>query len=284
MSGNTEEDCDCPECVQAIAPWMATFADLMSLLMCFFVLLLSFSEMDVQSYKRMAGSMKAAFGVQREIQVEDPPKATSIIAQEFSPGKPDPTILKIIQQQATTESEVEVDADSAAQQMMADFVEMLQEEFDAEIESEALEVWLGDSKVKITLNEKATFPSGSAKLQRSFKPALEKMGKLLNETKGRIMVAGHTDNVPIRTRAFPSNWELSAARAASVVHLMSESGLEDTSRLEIRAFADTLPLRANDSAENRAANRRVEIIIGEDSSSDPYAELRDLMEEVQSGQ
>lgn len=284
MSANTEEDCECPECVQAIAPWMATFADLMSLLMCFFVLLLSFSEMDVQSYKRMAGSLKAAFGVQREIKVEDPPKATSIIAKEFSPGKPQPTILKIIQQQATTESEVEVNADAAAQQMMADFVEMMQEEFEAEINSEALEVWLGDSKVKVTLNEKGSFPSGSAKLQKSFKPTIEKMTKLLNETKGRIMVAGHTDNVPIRTRAFPSNWELSAARAASVVHLMSKSGLNDTDRLEIRAFADTLPVKPNDSAENRSGNRRVEIIIGGENASDPYAELRDLIEENQSGQ
>lgn len=284
MSANSEEDCDCPECIQAIAPWMATFADLMSLLMCFFVLLLSFSEMDVQSYKRMAGSLKAAFGVQREIKVEDPPKATSIIAQEFSPGKPQPTILKIIQQQSTTESEVEVDADATAQEMMAEFVEMMQEEFDAEIESEALEVWLGDSKIKITLNEKATFPSGSARLQRNFKPTIEKMAKLLNETSGRIMVAGHTDNIPIRTRAFPSNWELSAGRAASVVHLMSQSGLNDTGRLEIRAFADTLPVKPNDSSVNRAANRRVEIIIGDDDSSDPYAGLRDLLEENQNGQ
>jgi chemotaxis protein MotB len=67
--------------------WMATFADLMSLLMCFFVLLLSFSEMDLQKYKQVAGSMKNAFGVQNQTKVMDIPKGTSIIAQEFSPGK-----------------------------------------------------------------------------------------------------------------------------------------------------------------------------------------------------
>ncbi|MCV6605027.1 MAG: type VI secretion system protein TssL, partial [Porticoccaceae bacterium] len=69
--------------------WLATFADLMSLLMCFFVLLLSFSEMDVQKYKQVAGSMKDAFGVQNEINVKDIPKGTSIIAREFSPARPD---------------------------------------------------------------------------------------------------------------------------------------------------------------------------------------------------
>ncbi|CAG0910434.1 unnamed protein product [Cyprideis torosa] len=151
---------------------------------------------------------------------------------------------------------------------------MLKEEFEAEIESGALEVLLGDSEIKITLNEKVSFPSGSARLQRNFKPVLAKVTKLLNSVEGRIVVAGHTDNVPIKTSAFPSNWELSAARAASVVHLMSQSGLEDTKRLEIRAFADTIPLRDNNSAENRALNRRVEIVIAGDDAGDPYADLR----------
>ena len=79
--------------------WMATFADLMSLLMCFFVLLLSFSEMDLQKYKQVAGSMEKAFGVQNQTKVMDIPKGTSIIAQEFSPGKTTPTILDTVQQQ-----------------------------------------------------------------------------------------------------------------------------------------------------------------------------------------
>jgi chemotaxis protein MotB len=78
---------------------MGTFADLMSLLMCFFILLLSFSEMDVLKFKQIAGSMKFAFGVQNKIEVKDIPKGTSIIAQEFRPGKPEPTPIEVIQQQ-----------------------------------------------------------------------------------------------------------------------------------------------------------------------------------------
>jgi chemotaxis protein MotB len=78
---------------------MGTFADLMSLLMCFFVLLLSFSEMDVLKFKQIAGSMKFAFGVQNQLEVKDIPKGTSIIAQEFRPGRPEPTPIDVIMQQ-----------------------------------------------------------------------------------------------------------------------------------------------------------------------------------------
>ena len=92
-----EAECKCPP--PGLPAWMGTFADLMSLLMCFFVLLLSFSEMDVLKFKQIAGSMKFAFGVQNKIEVKDIPKGTSIIAQEFRPGKPEPTPIELIQQQ-----------------------------------------------------------------------------------------------------------------------------------------------------------------------------------------
>ena len=90
-------ECKCPPA--GLPAWMGTFADLMSLLMCFFVLLLSFSEMDVLKFKQIAGSMKFAFGVQNKIEVKDIPKGTSVIAQEFRPGKPEPTPIEVIQQQ-----------------------------------------------------------------------------------------------------------------------------------------------------------------------------------------
>jgi len=92
-----QQECKCPP--PGLPAWMGTFADLMSLLMCFFVLLLSFSEMDVLKFKQIAGSMKFAFGVQNKIEVKDIPKGTSIIAQEFRPGKPEPTPIEVIQQQ-----------------------------------------------------------------------------------------------------------------------------------------------------------------------------------------
>jgi len=90
------EKCKCPP--PGLAQWMGTFADLMAILMCFFVLLLSFSEIDVLKFKQIAGSMKFAFGVQNKIEVKGIPKGTSIIAQEFRPGKPEPTPIEVIQQ------------------------------------------------------------------------------------------------------------------------------------------------------------------------------------------
>ncbi|MFC1236036.1 flagellar motor protein MotB [Vibrio sp. F74] len=92
-----EDDCKCPP--PGAPLWLATFSDLMSLLMCFFVLLLSFSEMDVLKFKQIAGSMKFAFGVQNRLEVKDIPKGTSVIALEFRPGRPEPTPIDVIMQQ-----------------------------------------------------------------------------------------------------------------------------------------------------------------------------------------
>jgi chemotaxis protein MotB len=88
---------------------MGTFADLMSLLMCFFVLLLSFSEMDVLKFKQIAGSMDFAFGVQNQLEVKDIPKGTSVIAQEFRPGKPEPTPIEVIMQLTTEMTKTTLD-------------------------------------------------------------------------------------------------------------------------------------------------------------------------------
>lgn len=97
MAVEEEQPCKCPP--PGLPEWMGTFADLMALLMCFFVLLLSFSEMDVLKFKQIAGSMKFAFGVQNRLEVKDIPKGTSIIAQEFRPGRPEPTPIDVIMQQ-----------------------------------------------------------------------------------------------------------------------------------------------------------------------------------------
>ena len=99
--------CKCPP--PGLPGYMGTFADLMSLLMCFFVLLLSFAEMDVQKFKQIAGSMEKAFGVQNILEVKDIPKGTSVIAQEFRPGRPEPTPIDTIMQQTIDMTQTELD-------------------------------------------------------------------------------------------------------------------------------------------------------------------------------
>ena len=105
-----EEEQECPECPAGLPAWLATFGDLMSLLMCFFVLLLSFAEMDALKFKRLAGELRMAFGVQTAINADDPPKGTSVIAKHFSPSIPEPTPINEIRQKTSdvTKSSLEV--------------------------------------------------------------------------------------------------------------------------------------------------------------------------------
>ena len=253
------EDTECEECEEGLPEWLATFADLMSLLMCFFVLLLSFSEMDLQKYKQVAGSMKLAFGVQRSVKSDTIPRGTSVIKQEFTPGKPEPTVMKIVNQQTDDDTRPEIRIDVPIPEEVSELQELLEATLAEEIEAEILEILIYEDGVMIRVREADAFPSGSAELQAGFMPVLTKLQSLLSETEGRIIVAGHTDNLPINTLAYPSNWVLSAARSASVVHYLAETSFTDPSRIEIRAFADTQPVAPNDTSENRAKNRRIEI-------------------------
>jgi chemotaxis protein MotB len=257
--------------------WVTTFADLMSLLMCFFVLLLSFSEMDAAKFKELAGSLKMAFGIQRDLEFKKIPKGTSIITQEFSPGKPTPTPIKEMRQQTTdetkdnldfTDSVTKQDKQKITEQLRKEAAKLLQKRADKlsdvlkkEIGQGLLEIKAREAEIMIRIREKGSFPSGSARLQRSFLPILEKIGKVLKGVDGKIIVAGHSDNVPISTPQYPSNWLLSAARSATVVHFMTQFGDVSSSRIQIRAHADTLPVAPNNSSENRAKNRRVDIIV-----------------------
>lgn len=252
---------ECEECVEGAPAWLATFADLMSLLMCFFVLLLSFSEMDLLKYKQVAGSMNMAFGIQRDIETDTIPKGTSVVKKEFSPGKPEPTVLKIMKQITTDESKAQIDVNTPVSKSVQKLLDMIEESFSEEINEESIEVILSGESVMIRVREADSFPSGAAEIQPEFVPILDKLEVVLGQSNGNVMVAGHTDNVPISTSRYASNWILSAARAASVVHYLSETKSIDPTRMEIRAYADTQPISDNDTANNRARNRRIEINI-----------------------
>ncbi|MCU7906312.1 MAG: type VI secretion system protein TssL, long form [Candidatus Thiodiazotropha sp. (ex Epidulcina cf. delphinae)] len=269
---------ECPKCPTGLPPWLATFADLMSLLMCFFVLLLSFAEIDAVRFKKMAESMKDAFGVQREIAVTDVVKGTSVIMQEFSPGKPEPTPIQELRQQTTdvekelldsedeSRRELDIDAVKAAlqaklEQEVREQAAELQEMLDEEISEGLLDVETEETKIIIRIQEKGSFPSGRANLNPGFFEVISKITEVIATTPGKIIVAGHTDNIPISTRRFRSNWELSSARAVTVVHAMLSNAAIDEGRFLIQGYADSRPLAANDTSENRAQNRRVELVI-----------------------
>ncbi|MGH8612054.1 MAG: flagellar motor protein MotB [Gammaproteobacteria bacterium] len=240
--------------------WMITFADLMALLMCFFVMLLSFSEMDPQKYKQVASSMNDAFGIQKEVKINDIPKGTSVIAREFTPGKPTPSPSRVAQPDTTDDS-----SDSAyknAQQRTDKLKGLLAEELGQGL----IEVKQQGIKTIVRLREMGSFPSGSADLQDGAFIALQKTSSVISR-RDRILVSGHTDDIPISTAGYRSNWELSAARAASVVLFFTQNGKVAPQQLEISAHADTKPVAPNTSTENRAKNRRVEIVITTDKAT-----------------
>ena len=276
------EECDCPPCEDGLPPWLATFADLMSLLMCFFVLLLSFSEMDVLKYKQVAGAMKLAFGVQRDVKATEIPKGTSVIAQQYSPGKPvEVTPLEIMREKTTDDTKTNLDytdstsrndqslgaadaramAEAQAQADAQEEAEELQKELASAIGDGLLEVEAFKDRVLIRIRERGSFGSGKAELKKEFLPILKLIAEVLNQRDGHFIVSGHTDDIPIETRQFRSNWDLSAGRAASVVHFFIREGDIGPERLEIRAMSDNEPIVPNDSWENRAKNRRVEISV-----------------------
>ncbi|RTE67274.1 type VI secretion system protein TssL [Amphritea opalescens] len=291
----SDEELECPPCPAGLPGWMATFADLMSLLMCFFVLLLSFSEMDVLKFKQLAGSMREAFGVQNQVKVEDIPKGTSIIAQEFSPGRPEPTPLNEVRQMTlnndlqsldvrTKEGESEVQDKLEGE--TADQLEQLLEQMEAQAEAQAqkeavefaaalrqeigqgsIEIDTEGKKIVIRVKEKGSFSSGSAELKFSYIPVIAKIRDVLLNVGGKVAIEGHTDNIPVSGGMYESNWGLSTARALAVGHELFADPRIDQSRFSIIGLADTKPLAPNNTAENRSLNRRVEIII--QKSSDP---------------
>ena len=258
--------------------WLVTFSDLLSLLLCFFVVLLSVADFDPIKYKQIQSNMTNAFGVQREIPLEDIPKGTSVVAT------PDETPIETIQQ-ITREQERdslrlgEPDAELERERDMREAVETLDEmmqltkdtEVDAEmlrkllraeIEAGQIDVESEDRTILIRIREKGSFTSGSAYLNNDFVKVIDKIGVAIGQIAGRVFVEGHTDSIPINSFAYPSNWDLSVSRAASVTRRLvrSDTGINPR-RVTASGFAATRPQAVNSTAEGRARNRRVEIII-----------------------
>ncbi len=288
-----EEPCKCPP--PGLPAWMGTFADLMSLLMCFFILLLAFSEMDVLKFKQIAGSMKYAFGVQNQLEVKDIPKGTSVIALEFRPGRPEPTPIETIMQQTIDMTQAKLDfqdgesarvggkqqdkgkkqggaspqrstkrkaqasqSDSAQQHQLA---KKIAQQMQQQIKDGAIEVESLGQQLIIRVREKGAFPSGSAFLQPKFRPIIQEVASILKDVPGEVTVSGHTDNEKVQSELYRSNWDLSSQRAVSVAHEMVKVKGFNDARLVVVGYADTKPLVKNNSKLNRKRNRRVEISI-----------------------
>ncbi|HCJ39399.1 MAG TPA: type VI secretion system protein TssL [Halieaceae bacterium] len=278
--------------------WIVTFSDLMSLLLCFFVLILSMAEVDIIKYKQLADTMKVAFGVQRDMELESIPKGTSVVSTKFRPGIPDETTVDAVQQITTDQtrnslrignpdSPVSEEKDIRDEVLTYDEVmaliketeldtEMLKRLLDTEIKEGQIDVESTARTILIRIREKGAFSSGSALLNSSFVSVIDKIAGALAQIEGRIAVEGHTDNVPINTFAYPSNWDLSSARSVAVVRRMLDVAPLQPSRLTASGFADTRPQAINTTVDGRARNRRVEIVVKQPLDEQSDAMLREI--------
>lgn len=161
-----------------------------------------------------------------------------------------------------------------SEKRIAEYTDLVRR-FQGLVDAGRLSVKIVDGRMVVALSSDVLFASGSARLSPEGQTAIKEVAQLLSEIPNRkYQVEGHTDNVPIRTQQFPSNWELASARALTVVRGMLEAGMP-ADRISAASFGDTKPAQNNDTPEGRKANRRIEIVVVPDLSSLPgFDELK----------
>jgi len=249
--------------------WAIPYGDLVTLLFALFTVMYAMSSVNEGKFRVLSDSMIAAFhGAPKSMQ--------PVNIGDKQPGKGGdkplvgitPTALMKLKDPVTkdgnltprapnvTEGAESADLPGALIRMERQVQDAMQALIDAKLVTVKREsMWL-----EIEINTDILFPSGAGEFAPIAEPVLDKLAEVLKPFPNPIRVEGHTDDRPIHTGAFPSNWELSAARAASVVHQFTKQGI-DPLRLEIVGFGEFHPRQPNDSAEHRNANRRVAVLV-----------------------
>jgi len=253
---------DAPQEDKGAPKWMVTFGDLMSLLLCFFVLLLSFSEMDRQKYKLVAGSLAQAFGVQRKVRTNESPRGATMVSLSF-----DQDLIPKFRR-----------SEYIAMQAMEALGEELKKALEGKLKGmeDKVEIEVDGNQTIIRLQGGATFDSGRANIKSQLIPILEEIGHRLKGSDGDIIIAGHTDNVPIYGGPYETNLKLSIARAAEVAEFMINRVGIAPERISTMGFGEYRPAYSNDTEAGREKNRRVEIILTAIPKNIPETDLSDL--------
>ena len=267
--------------------WAIPYGDLITLLLAFFVVMYAMSSVNEGKYRVLSDSLVAAFngapktlepiqvgekqmgpGAELAINIARQPmiesqsrRSIAPIAMAQLPMPPDPA----------GQSEELAGVANEVEQSMSDL-----------IDRELVTVRRHGKWVEVEIKTDILFPSGVATLSPAAEQVLQQLAETLKPFPNAIRVEGHTDNRPISTSAFPSNWELSAARAASVVHLFTRAGM-DPARLAVIGLGENRPAQSNATAEGRNANRRVLLVIlgGSNRPEGDYAGERGQEEEAE---
>lgn len=224
---------------QGGSEWLTTFNDLVTLLMVFFVLLFSTSSIDVHKMEHFKELLRTGLGVLKE------GKMTSVEVKESHSN----SVIKDIPD--LTEEKIET---GLTPNMIEDTLNALNS--DPEIRATYTK-----KGVRITLDNTILFQNGIADINIQCLPVLDKITTIIEKISSPVRVEGHTDNVPINSSKFPSNWELSIARAVNVVEYFAETKKIAPKRLSAVGYGESKPLFPNDTPAHRAENRRVEIIL-----------------------
>ena len=238
-----EEEEDEHECPDGAPAWVMTFADLVTLLMVFFILLFAMGSIEEEKWKQMKSSLKDALG------------------QENIPEAGIREGLDVIKEKVLDETTIHAVDEVGA--MVAKEVEEIASEVEEFVFKNKLagkvEVSSDERGAIITLSDTVMFPPGKSRMTYTGDEIIKQVFDILKQFSYQVKIEGHTDNVPMNTAQYPSNWELSAARAAEVARKLVKAGFNPTN-LSIEAFAQYRPKVPNDSRQGRATNRRIEIV------------------------
>ena len=241
--------------------WLVSYADFITLLFAFFVVMYAISSVNEGKYRVLSDTMIAAFNKtpksKEPIQIGEPTSA--VVPQEKEQlAKPVIPIKKA----------PPPDTDIHMKRIAEDVKKALR----PLIDNKLIKVKQDKLWVEVEMNTSILFDTGSAVLEDDAIPALRALADVLKSLPNYIQVEGHTDNVPIKTPNFPTNWELSASRAASVVRLLSKAGV-DPKRLTVVGHGEYQPIASNDSYQGRRQNRRVVVIILADKNAKRITQL-----------
>ena len=221
----------CPECKAGAPEWMVTFSDMTTLLLTFFVLLLSMASLDQRKIKQALGSLQGALGVLESGQKSEMGKEEILSRLDF------------------------VTKSKKSESKMLSGIRNYIEQSNL---SSSVSVVKTEKGISVRIMDSVLFTPGGADVLESAKPILEKLAGIMKDSPYNVAVEGHTDDIPISTPRFPSNWELSTARATSVAKYLISIGVKPDT-LSVSGYAQYHPVVPNITLENRARNRRVEI-------------------------
>lgn len=221
----------CPECKAGAPEWMVTFSDMTTLLLTFFVLLLSMASLDQRKIKQALGSLQGALGVLESGQKSEMGKEEILSRLDF------------------------VTKSKKSESKMLSGIRNYIEQSNL---SSTVSVVKTEKGISVRIMDSVLFGPGGADVLDSAKPILEKLAGIMKDSPYNVAVEGHTDDIPISTAKFPSNWELSTARATSVTKYFISIGVKPDI-LSVSGYAQYHPVVPNITPENRARNRRVEV-------------------------